>query len=175
MDRLKSMKELSADFLDSLLENRVAGAWSCFNREKRAFTHRFQNETKVLMDKKKENETNLVISVLYSSMVTGSNDYRIACYDENIYLEENPACIFYSPEFLFRDLEEDVSEIKKHLHKNYVRLMDHEAEEIRRSYMGRLYHEGKPFFAELVKGMGEGSISIWFGEYMKSADFMGKA
>ena len=70
---------------------------------------------------------------------------------------------------------EDVSEIKKHLHKNYVRLMDHEAEEIRRSYMGRLYHEGKPFFAELVKEMGEGSISIWFGEYMKSADFMGKA
>jgi len=174
MDRLKDMKELSGDFLDSLLQNRVAVAWTCFNREKRAFTHQFQNETAVLMEKKKENEDNLVISVLYSSMVTGSNAYRIAWYDENIYLEENPACIFYSPEFLFRDLEGDVLEIKKYLHKNYVRLMDHEVEEIRRNYMGRLYHEGKPFFAELLNGIGTGSVNVWFGEYMKSADLIGR-
>lgn len=49
---------------------------------------------------------------LLKNRMTGSNAYQIAWYDENIYLEENPACIFYSPEFLFRNLDEDVAEIK---------------------------------------------------------------
>lgn len=174
MGRIAEMKESSGRYLDGLLENRVAWAWACFNGEKRVFMYRFRNEMAALLERKKENEDNLVISILYSSMVTGSNAYRIAWYDENIFLEENPACIFYSPEFLFRNLEEDVTDIKRYLHKNYIRLMNYEVEEIRRVYTGRLYREGKPFFAEMVKGMGNGSIKVWFGEHMKSLDFIGK-
>ena len=52
--------------------------------------------------------------------------------------------------------------------------MDHEAEEIRRVYTGRLYREGETFFAELVKGTGISDINVWFGEYMKSVDFLGR-
>ena len=174
MDRLAEMKESSDTYLEGLLKNRVAEAWNCFKRENRIFVHRFRNEMTVFREKKRENENNLVISMLYSSLVTCSNVYQIAWYDENIYLEENPPCIFYSPEFLFRNLEDDVADIKRYLHKNYIRLMDYETEEIRRVYTGKLYHEGKPFFAELVKGMGNGNWNVWFGEYMKSVDFIGK-
>ena len=47
-------------------------------------------------------------------------------------------------------------------------------EEVRRDYVGKLYHEGRPFFAEMINGIGYGNINVWFGEYMNYVDFIGK-
>ncbi len=174
MNRIADMKEASGEFLARLLKNRVTDARACFDREKRAFIYKFRNEIETLMGEKKEGENNLVISVLYSSLVTGSNVYRISWYDENIYLEGSPASIYYSPEFLFRNLEEDVEKIRNHLRKSYIRLMEYEVEEVRRDYEGKLYHEGRPFFAEMINGIGYGNINVWFGEYMNYVVFIGK-
>ncbi len=177
MDRMIDMKKSSTVFLDGLLNERVGKAGKYFEKEKDAWIDIFRSEMRVLADMRKENEKNLVISSLCSSIVTGSNAYQIAWYDDNIYLDTNPACIFYVPEFLFRDLEEDILEIRKHLQKDYIRLMEYEVEEIRRGYMRRLYAEGKHFFTVLIKSMGRlyvHDMDIWFGEYMRYVDLIGR-
>lgn len=174
MDRFQEINQISESFLTDLLEKRRRKVEELYIREQRAWRYKFYNEVIPFIEGKEEQLINLVISCLNSSMVTGDNTYQISLYNENIYVDPFPECIYYVPEFLFVDIQKDNEEIKEFLHKHFIRLMEFEVEEVRRKYMKKVYLSGKDYFIKLLPEDGKNNIRVWFGEYMKSAEYIGR-
>jgi len=174
MNRMKEIREASEDFLKEMVSKRTDRAGCSFEKAQRAWTGMFWEKMQELLNRREEGEQNLVISYLNSSIVTRSNAYRIALYDSELYVDPFPPCVYYTPEFLFTGMEEDEEHIRKFLKSRFIRLTDPETEEIRRCYVKQVYHEARPFFAGLIKGHNEYNIDVWFGEYMKNADYTGR-
>lgn len=174
MDRLKEINENSELFLMDLLKRRRTKVEQYYMKEQRVWKNRFHNELMSFIDGKEENMKNLVITCLNSSIVTGDNTYQISLYDEDIYVDPFSPCIDYSLEFLFYEIQKDNGVIKEFLHKHFIRLMDYEIEEVRRKYMKKVYLSGKEFFIRLLPDGSKNNISVWFGEYMKNAEYIGR-
>lgn len=173
MDRFKKIHETSEVLLTELLVKRRERVEQDYIKEHRAWEYKFQKELYSFIDGKEENLKNLVIACLNSSIVTGDNTYQISLYNEDIYVDSFAPCIYYVPEFLFVDIQKDNMEIKEFLHKHFIRVMDYEIEEVRRKYMKKVYLSGKDFFIKLLPENSKKNISVWFGEYMKSAELVG--
>lgn len=174
MNRLKEINETSENFLTDLLDRRREKAERYYTKEQKAWKYRFHNELMPFIEGKEENLKNLVIACLNSSIVTGDNTYQISLYNEAIYVDPFPPYIDYTPEFLFHEIQKDNEAIKDFLHKHFIRLMDFEVEEMRRKYMKKVYLSGKEFFIKLLPDDSKNNISVWFGEYMKNAEYIGR-
>lgn len=174
MNRFKEVNETSEIFLNELLEKRKKITKQYFIKEQRAWRFKFCNALMPFIEKNGENMKNLVISCLSSSIVTNDNTYQISLYNDDIYVDPYPPCIYYMPEFLFYEIEKDNEEIKEFLRKHFIRMMDYEVEEVRRKYMVKVYFSCKNFFIDLLPDDGKKDICVWFGEYMKSAEYIGR-
>lgn len=76
----------------------------------------------------------VIISPLGSGVITGSYELQIALFDQNLYNEEDPLCLYWTPKFIFKDVEEDMAAYKKMAAKEIIRLREDEVYEIRRKY-----------------------------------------
>lgn len=174
MDRFQEINQISQTFLTDLLKKRRKKVEQYYIKEQRVWRYKFYNELIPFIEEKEENLNNLVISCLNSSLVTCDNTYQISLYNEDIYVDPFPECIYYVPEFLFVDIQKDNEEIKEFLHKHFIRLMEYEVEEVRRKYMKKVYLSGKDYFIRLLPDNDKNNIKVWFGEYMKSAEYIGR-
>lgn len=76
----------------------------------------------------------IIISPLGSGVITRSYELQIALFDQNLYNNENPICLYWTPEFIFKDVEEDMVTYRKKAAKEIIRLREDEVYEIRRRY-----------------------------------------
>ncbi len=98
---------------------------------------KFENllsEWKSIHGDRKEELKYVIISPLGSGVITRSYELQIALFDQNLYNNENPLCIYWTPKFVFKDIEEDMATYRKIASKEIIRLREDEVYEIRRRY-----------------------------------------
>lgn len=77
----------------------------------------------------------IVISTLYSSILTKSYELQIAFLDERIYLDEAPVDEYWAPWFIFERIEEDLQYFRKMAASDIPRIKEYEMEPIRHTYV----------------------------------------
>jgi len=75
----------------------------------------------------------LHIGFLRSSLLTGSNEFRIGFHDERLWLDTVESSVYWKGDFLFQCVEPDMDEVKKIL-KSFPEMSKDEIHEIRYRY-----------------------------------------
>ncbi len=85
----------------------------------------------------KDQEKNLkyvIISPLSSGVITRSYELQIALFDQELYVEENPLCAYWTPKFIYKDMEEDMALCREKVSKEIIRIREDEVYEMHRRY-----------------------------------------
>lgn len=125
----------------------------------------------------------MVISPLNSGVITKSYEFQFALYGKELYVDENPLCFYWTPEFIYKDVEEDMAAYREQVAREIIRLRNDEVNEIRRRYV--LCHSYIAMFymnkiMEKVKGISSwkqqagDDAKILYGTYMEQMVEIGK-
>ena len=126
----------------------------------------------------------VIISPLGSGVITGSYELQIALFDQNLYNEEDPLCLYWTPKFIFKDVEEDMAAYKKMAAKEIIRLREDEVYEIRRkyalchAYVSMLYMDRitrRVFELPAWKETAGADTKVLYGTYMEQKMELGTA
>lgn len=173
MDRIDQMKEILTEKKNLLINNRI-------NKIEKAY---FDNICNIKTDLEKALRNlassreggRLAISFLRSSYIVNSHEFYIAYYKRDIFVEEEPECIYFSLQPLFSGTEEDLKEIIEELHKRFIRVLSAEKEEICRWYMEHIYSQFVYVMETALNCMEiKTGIPIYYGEYMGNLKLIGK-
>lgn len=123
----------------------------------------------------KESLGSLMISYLKSSYITGSHEFHIAFYTGELFVEEEPDCIYFSMRSLFKMVEEDFEKMDKELAREFFRLIAAEKEEIHRWYMEQLYRGFGTILRPVLENMvAERGKKVYFGGFMDEFELLGE-
>lgn len=126
----------------------------------------------------------VIISPLGSGVITGSYELQIALFDQNLYNEEDPLCLYWTPQFIFKDIEEDMAAYKKMAVKEIIRLRGDEVYEIRRkyalchAYISMLYMDRiirSVFELPVWNEVADADTKVLYGTYMEQMVELGTA
>lgn len=123
-----------------------------------------------------ENLKYVIISPLKSGVVTRSYDYQFALFGQELFVDENPLCFYWSPEFIYRDVDADMTAFHRQASKEIIRLRKDEIDDIRCRYV--LCHEyaSLQYLDKIIKRMNEfpvwaklvtEDVSVLYGVYME--------
>lgn len=172
LERIQEMKSSVCKLKDELKEKRLYSMREIFVDGKEGKTVLKKILTELMKEK---TEGALVISYLRSSYITGSHNFYIAYYLEDIFVEEEPVSAWYSMKSAFRGVENDWKELYKALEKNYFHILEAEKEEIRRWYMGFLYADIEKILQLILAVDGqESGMDVYYGGYMDSVKKIGR-
>lgn len=116
----------------------------------------------------------LVIAYLRSSYILRSHEFYIAYYAGEPFVEEEPACIYFNMQPIFKGIDEDLQEIEQKLHEKYIRVFSCEIEEIQRWYMEQIYKNFVYIMVSAMDRIQKGKrIEIYYGEYMGKLKLIG--
>ncbi len=139
--REQLLKEVSARVFAGIWEKRMAvirqdytANQTEYDQEIISIIENLLLRWKQLYDGETKDLKYIIISPLSSGVITKSYEFEIALFDRNLYLEENPLCAYWTPEFIFKDMEEDISVYKQMAAKEMIRLREDEVYEMRRRY-----------------------------------------
>jgi hypothetical protein len=76
----------------------------------------------------------VAISPLSSGIITRSYECQTALFDREPFVEENPLCFYWTPKFIYQDMEADMQDFREMVSRDMIRLREDEVEEIRRKY-----------------------------------------
>ncbi|MDE6388738.1 MAG: hypothetical protein K2L82_13150 [Lachnospiraceae bacterium] len=134
------------------------------------------SEWKNIHGDRKEELKYVIISPLGSGVITRSYELQIALFDQNLYNNENPLCLYWTPKFIFKDIEDDMVTYKKAAAKEIVRLREDEVYEIRRryalchAYISMQYMDGiirKIYCLPVWKEVAGDDTKVLYGTYME--------
>lgn len=126
----------------------------------------------------------VIISPLGSGVITRSYELQIALFDRNLYNDENPLCLYWTPKFIFKDIEEDMVTYRKMAAKEIIRLREDEVYEIRRryalchAYVSMLYINGiirQVYDLPIWKEVAGEDAKVLYGTYMEQMIELGIA
>lgn len=118
----------------------------------------------------------IIISLLDSSLLTKSYEIQITFFDEKTYLEEDPVCRYWCPDFLFKSLDEDMAFFRKKASQKVIRLKEYETDNILKKYILNYYYQAfiliRDMTSEVIErlyldlGCMSEFIQVLFGRYM---------
>ena len=119
----------------------------------------------------------IVVSILYSSSLTKSYELQIAFLDNRIYLDDVPVYEYWAPEFIFKNIEDDLQFLKKMASADMPRIKEYEMEPIRFKYVHNHYFMVLLLIKQVIPGIieklfiqhdiMENKIMVSFGRYME--------
>lgn len=118
----------------------------------------------------------VVISPLGSGVITKSYEMQIALFGEELYLDENPLCFYWTPDFIYKDVEADMERWRKEASGEIIRLMKSELCEVRRRYVLCHAYAAMHFMNRVMKQVvrlpewehaGGAGARILYGTYME--------
>lgn len=119
----------------------------------------------------------IVVSILYSSSLTKSYELQIAFLDNRIYLDDVPVYEYWVPEFIFKNIEDDLQFLKKMASADIPRIKEYEMEPIRYTYVLNHYFLVLLYIKQVIPGIieklsvqhnvMEKKIMVSFGRYME--------
>ena len=116
----------------------------------------------------------LVIAYLRSSYIVNSYEFYIAYYKGEVFVEEEPACIYFSMRPLFFEVEKDIKEIIEYLHGKFIRVLSAEKEEICWWYIEHIYSRFIYVMESAVNCIEiRAGIDIFYGGYMDNLELVG--
>ena len=173
MERIGQMKEFMEARKNVLIKERI-------NKMKYLFVENIHNKKSELENilkelSKNKNEGKLVISYLRSSYILSSHEFYVAFYEGEVFVKEEPPCIYFNLKPIFDGIDEDLRKLDQALHKKFIRIFAGEKEEIHRWYMEQIYMQ----FVHIVKAAIEGiieekEIEIYYGGYMDALEVAGR-
>ena len=135
MERIDAMKAFLCETVDGFVLDDFVG--------ERLYKMQdgFGKELEKTVRKMAVHKTEGIVSISYlrSSIVTGSHEFYIAYYKDELFVEEEPEAVYLGMEQLFQGTESDCVEIFQILGKKFIRFLASEKEEIRRWYIWLLY------------------------------------
>lgn len=118
----------------------------------------------------------IVLSLLDSSLLTKSYEIQITFFDENTYLDEDPVCRYWSLDFLFKSVEDDMAYFRKKASQKVIRLKEYETDEIMKKYVMNYYYQAFTLARNMTPEVMERlcleysctseGIQVLFGRYM---------
>ncbi len=172
MGRFTQMKEVIGEKVDLLIEKRLQKLEKALTSKEENIWRDLESVLRELTSDKKEGS--LVISFLRSSYITNNQEFYIAYYEEEPFVEEEPDCIYFNMKRAFSGIEEDWNEIDEVLHQKFIRVFAGEKEEIHRWYMGRIYIALENIMKTAVEKMHKiGAITVYYGGYMEEIKAVG--
>lgn len=144
MDRKKELEKIA----DEHLRDRYSANISLINEYYRMHKDQIQQQyldkiSEGLEQCERQNKklVYIVNSMLYSSNFTKSYELQIAFFDEKMYLDESPVYIYWSPEFIFSQLESDMDFFKKKACQKVIRIKAQETDNIFNKYILNYYFQ----------------------------------
>ena len=125
----------------------------------------------------------VIISPLGSGVITQTYELQIALFGQELYNDENPLCLYWTPGFIYKDIEEDMAIYKKMAAKKIIRLRGDEVYEIRRkyalchAYISMLYMDAairKIYELPVWGRVADGGTRVLYGTYMEQMVEIGK-
>lgn len=173
MERVGQMKEYLEQKADFLISERIRKMESLYIDNVGNIKHDLEMALKKLVRDKGEGK--LVISYLRSSYLLGNFDFYIAYYEGEIFVKEEPDCIFFNMQSGFSGINEDMQEMDKSLHSKFIRISQGEKEEIQKWYIEQVYKK----FIYIVKAAveridGDKKIEVYYGGYMDEVELIYK-
>lgn len=173
MDRIDQMKEVLIEKKNCLVNNRIIAMEKVYLDNMCNIKADLEKALKKLMSGKENGK--IAISFLRSSYIVNGHEFYIAYYKRDIFVEEEPECIYFSLQPLFSGTEEDLKEIIEELHKRFIRVLSAEKEEIYRWYMEHIYSQFVYVMETALNCMEiKTGIPIYYGEYMGNLKLIGK-
>lgn len=131
---------------------------------------------KLQKEGKKGKTKYLVISLLHSSFVTRTYDFRFDVYDKDLYLDSAETCAYWCPVPFFEFIAEDITCFSYHVKDQMIQVTDVEIEEFEMEYAYRYAGIAFSFFCETCKKIfelkeykemiKEDRVSIRLGNYI---------
>lgn len=186
-DRKLELRDAASQFLSAKYEIHLEETRRYIDENKERLCINFSNEMRPFIDHVfqqqqeigKKNIRYVFISSLFSSTVTKSYEYQIAFYDDAFYFDPIESCFYWSPNFIFNHVDEDIEQFADGIKEHIVCLRKHELEEIRQMYTNEHHIIAGLFFENTIievlknsniKKLGlEREVDIYFGIYMDRA------
>jgi len=115
----------------------------------------------------------ICISYLQSSLYTGSYQLRIDAYDEKFYADLAETCVYWSPDFIFKYMNDDIDYFRESIGNHVVRVKTFEVMDFAGKYIMNYYRIVQQFVADLMIVIMEEldiqnreNVEITFGGYM---------
>ena len=117
----------------------------------------------------------IVITYLRSSYITGTHQFKIALYENEPFISEPTLHKLVNLSPLFTRVSETIDKFTRKIKSQFIRVLSHEIEGIRRFHMEYLYQNSYYFFEKVTGKTGddEGSIPVYFGEEMGEINQIG--
>lgn len=172
MGRIPQMKEAIGEKADLFIGRHLEKLSKSLTSNRDTIWRDLESALEKLASDKKEGS--LVISFLRSSYITNNQEFYIAYYEEEPFVEEEPDCIYFDMKRAFGGIEEDWHEIDEVLHQKFIRVFAGEKEEIHRWYMERIYIALENIMKTAVEKMHKsGAITVYYGGYMEEIKAIG--
>ena len=132
----------------------------------------------VLHDMKAVIETEaacIVITYLRSSYITGSHQFKIACYENEPFMETLMYRFIDLTPLPFKQIPISIEKFSRKIRSKFIRVLPFEIEEIRRYYMECLYKNSRFFFGRTLDELGnkEKVNPVYFGEELGEVEQIG--
>lgn len=120
MGRIPQMKETIGEKADLFIDRRLEKMAKSLTSNSTIWRNLESALEKLTSDKK---EGSLVISFLRSSYISNSQEFYVAYYEGDLFVEEEPDCIYFDMKRAFGGIEEDWHEINEELHQKFIRVL----------------------------------------------------
>ena len=188
-EREQQLYQSALEVLSDIWKNRLTVIQSDYESNHAKYDKDIIDKMENLLSRWKSSEPTgtlkyVIISPLSSGVITKSYELQIALFDQDLYINENPLCFYWTPEFIYRDVDEDMAAYRKTAAKEIIRLREDEINEVRRryvlchAYICMLYMDKivrEVFETSIWKKVATDDVQVLYGTYMEQMVELGTA
>ena len=123
----------------------------------------------------------ICISYLQSSLYTGHYQLRFDAYDDRQFGDVTDTYAYWSPDFIFQYIAEDIAHFRRHVSKHIIRIQEHEIMHFAARYSLHYYQIVRQFIASLIESIisqiipDAEALTVTFGGYMDQTEVLFEA
>ncbi|MBD5480403.1 MAG: hypothetical protein HDR14_14145 [Lachnospiraceae bacterium] len=138
MDRIKQLEQVVGKFLFERFSQSKEKIVSSYRANKEEIWKGFFDVVcygAEECEKKNKKVKHIIISILYSSIITQSYELQIAYMNDDLHVDEAPVNVYWAPMFIFQFIEDDIQFFKKKASEEVPRIKEYEMDDIRKKYV----------------------------------------
>lgn len=163
MEKLSLIKMKLQEDIEQLEKLRIQKMVEVYEAEKASILAIWNEKLDYIIGKRKGF---VMISFLRSSYITRHHKFKIAFYEKDLFVEENPPAFSYSATLFLEGVEEDIEYLWKKTEREFIQVFSWRKEELRRIYMEKIYKACVIIFRSIISEMDRTGkeIGIFYGE-----------
>ena len=155
MERAEQIGEVAEQVLLELEKSNYAKICEYYNKNKDAIVADFSEAIHRLINLALEHQKSfgkgavqyVSVSYLLSSTITKSYEFQLSLMSEQYFLDPVESCVYWSPHWLFADIDKEWDILFSKVRKEIIRLHHYELDRIWRSYICGFYYGLTALFA----------------------------